>query len=84
MQMTRTYISRTLIANRGCSDERVIAEAEIPSIDAPTVILGDPGLGKTELTKMLEEQFGYFRIPGGTFYRNQNVARFSLLYETRL
>ena len=57
--MTRNYISRTLIANRGSSDERLITETEIPTIDTPAVILGDPGLGKTELTKMLEKQFGY-------------------------
>jgi hypothetical protein len=82
--MTRKYIPRTLIANRGRGDERVISEAEIPSIDAPVVILGDPGLGKTELTKMLEEQFAYVRIPGGTFYRNQNITSLNFSHETRL
>jgi hypothetical protein len=82
--MTREYVPRTLIANRGRSDERVISEAEIPSIDAPVVILGDPGLGKTELTKMLEKQFAYIRIPGGTFYRNQNITSLNFSHETRL
>jgi hypothetical protein len=82
--MTQNYISRTLIANRGRDDERVIAEADIRSIEAPVAILGDPGSGKTELTKTLEQQFGYLRISGGAFYRNQNIASLSLLPNKRL
>ena len=82
--MTNNYISRTLIENRDRSNERIIADAEISSIDAPVVILGDPGSGKTELTKMLQEQFGYVRIPGGTFYRNHDVSRFGSISDTRL
>jgi hypothetical protein len=82
--MTDNYISRTLIVNRDRSDERIISEAAISSIDAPIIILGDPGSGKTELTKTLEEQFGYARIPGGTFYRNRDVTRFSSILNTRL
>lgn len=73
--MAGNYISRTLIANRGRSDERVISEAEIPFIAAPIVILGDPGSGKTELTKTLEKQLSFVRFTGGTFYRNQNNVR---------
>ena len=73
-----------MIANRGRSDERIIAETEIPSIDAPIVILGDPGLGKTELTKLLAREFGYVRVPAGTFYRNQDAARFRSITTTKL
>lgn len=72
--MPNKYFTRTLIANLGHRDERMITDVEIPQIDTPIVILGDPGSGKTELTKMLERQFGYARIPGGTFYRNHNVS----------
>jgi hypothetical protein len=72
--MTANYISRTLITNRGRHDEKVIGEADIPHIDAPVVILGDPGLGKTELTKSLADKFGFIRISGGAFYR---TTRFS-------
>lgn len=82
--MTDNYISRTLIANRGQRDERAISKADISSIDAPVVVLGDPGLGKTELTKLLERQFGYVRIPGGTFYRNQNIERFKSIAPAKL
>jgi hypothetical protein len=84
MYMTHNYVSRTLIANRGRSDERTITEAEIGSIDAPVAILGDAGSGKTELTKMLERQLGYLRITGGAFYRNQNIASFGLFPNTTL
>ncbi len=75
--MNLTYISRTLISDRGHDDARLLAETDIPSINAPIVILGDPGLGKTELTKTLEAQFGFKRVTGGAFYRNQNIARYS-------
>jgi predicted NACHT family NTPase len=82
--MTKLYVTRTLIANRGEHNERVITEAAIPSITAPIIILGDPGSGKTELTKMLEREFNYLRVSAGSFYRNQNVADFNLPDGTKL
>jgi hypothetical protein len=82
--MANTYISRTLVANRGQRDERAIGEADIPSIDAPIIILGDPGLGKTELTKSLEREFSYVRIAGGTFYRNLDTSGFRSTFATKL
>src|SRR5579862_3034835 len=74
--MGSNYIARTLIAHRFHREERTLSEFDIPAIDGPIVILGDPGLGKTELTKFLERQFHYVRVAGGTFYRNQDIARF--------
>jgi tRNA A37 threonylcarbamoyladenosine biosynthesis protein TsaE len=62
--MFSPYLTRTLIADSGQRNERIVADSEIPQINTPVVILGDPGSGKTELTKMLERQFGYTRVSG--------------------
>lgn len=82
--MSNPYVTRTLIANSGQRDERIVADSEIPQINTPIVILGDPGSGKTKLTQMLERQFGYTRVAAGTFYRNQDTARFQLGPDTKL
>ncbi|MCK1367056.1 hypothetical protein [Bradyrhizobium sp. 62] len=72
--MADFYIPRTLIRDRGQDNEAVLTEADIPLIKAPIVILGDPGLGKTQLTKTLEVRYGFKRVSAGTFYRMQNYA----------
>jgi hypothetical protein len=82
--MANLYILRTLIVNRGDRDEAIINETEIPNINAPIVILGDPGLGKTELTIRLEKQFGFKRVSAGAFYRNKNIARYSTASDQKL
>lgn len=82
--MAPNYISRTLIVNRGLGDERTVTEDDFSAIDAPIIILGDPGLGKTELTKELEKRFGFKRVAGGTFYRNQNTARYATALNSKL
>jgi hypothetical protein len=82
--MADCYIPRTLIRDRAQHDEKLIAESDIPSITAPIVILGDPGLGKTQLTKTLEERFGFKRVTGGTFCRMQNYARLQTAPDSRL
>jgi hypothetical protein len=82
--MTNKYIARNLIANRGHRGERTISETEIPSINGPIIILGDPGSGKTELTKTLEKHFGFVRVSGGAFHRNQDLSRLSSLTGTTL
>lgn len=78
------YIPRTLVLSRGNDDERIIVEDDVASISAPIVILGDPGLGKTELTKELERRFGFTRITGGAFYRTQNLSRLTTSAESKL
>ena len=72
--MSDFYIPRTLIKDRGQDNETVLTEADIPLIKGPIVILGDPGLGKTQLTKTLELRYGFKRVAAGTFYRMQNYA----------
>lgn len=78
------YVARTLVLSRGNDDERIIVEDEVGAISAPIVILGDPGLGKTELTKELERRFGFRRITGGAFYRAQNLARLIISGQSKL
>ncbi len=73
--MAVDYLSRTLIQNLGLRDQRTIEEIDIPSIESPIIILGDPGLGKTELTKHLAREFGYIRVAAGTFYRTRAIDR---------
>lgn len=82
--MVDLYIPRTLIRDRGQDNESVVTEADIPSINAPIVILGDPGLGKTRLTKALETRFGFRRIAAGTFYRMQSSAAPPVASESKL
>jgi hypothetical protein len=76
--MVASYIPRTLVANKGAPDERLITEDQIAILGAPTIILGDPGLGKTELTLSLEKLPGVRRVTGGTFYRNNDPNRFAV------
>lgn len=73
--MAPPYIPRTLIKNAGTEGAQTIKEADILDIAEPIVILGDPGLGKTELTKKIALALDSNRIPGGTFYRTSNVER---------
>lgn len=82
--MIVNYINRRLILNRGQKNEALIDEAEIATIGTPIVILGDPGLGKTELTKRLANQLSYTRVTAGTFYRNQERERFRIQSPAKL
>jgi hypothetical protein len=82
--MAEFYIPRTLIRDRAQHDEKVIADSDIPSIEAPVIILGDPGLGKTKLTKALEERFGFKRFTGGSFYRMEDYARLQTAPDSKL
>lgn len=84
MGMAMPYIARTLVLSRGNDDERVVTEDDIGSISSPIVILGDPGLGKTELTKELERRFGFRRVAGGAFYRAQNPLRLATVGQSKL
>lgn len=63
------YIPRTLTKNPGAPDEAVIAEDQIAAIQGPIVIIGDPGIGKTSLTKSLADKLKVLRVAAGTFYR---------------
>lgn len=68
------YIKRTLIAEKGTRDERVVEESDIASIGRVIILLGEPGIGKTELTVQLESTFGAKRVAAGTFYRTADPS----------
>lgn len=73
-----TYIPRTLIANKLEPDERTIEENEIAAIRNPLVILGEPGIGKSDLTKSLEKASGGKRVNAGTFSRSENLTPYAV------
>ncbi len=68
------YIPRTLIAAKGTRDESVVEEGDIAAMGRVVVLLGEPGIGKTELTKQLESTFGAKRVAAGTFYRTADPS----------
>ena len=63
-------IERTLAYIDGSGRWREVRQDEIAAFREPVVILGDPGLGKTELTKDLGKQPGMTYIRAGTFERD--------------
>jgi hypothetical protein len=72
------YISRTLVADKGTQDERVLDEAEVASLSSPLVILGEPGIGKTELAKNLQRVLSAKRVSAGTFSRSEDLSPFTV------
>lgn len=60
------YIPRTLIRSKGTKEEKAIREDELVSSGRVIVLLGEPGIGKTELTKQLAASLGASRVGAGT------------------
>lgn len=67
-----TRIERTLAYQDSNQDRKVVAQDEITSFSGPVVILGDPGMGKTELTRELGLQPGMTYVRAGKFARSAN------------
>ena len=69
-----TRIERTLICKNPDGTQKCIRQDKIPAFSEPVVILGDPGLGKSVLTKAVGEQpdMKYFRA--GTFVHSANPS----------
>ena len=63
------YISRTLAYKDPKNVRQIISQDDIVSLSEPVVILGDPGLGKSELTKTLGTLPDMHYIRAGTFER---------------
>jgi hypothetical protein len=72
------YVQRTLTINKGTESERKISEEEIDDSAMAMVILGDPGMGKTRLTKELERKLSGVRVAAGTFYRNADLSKYEI------
>ena len=68
--MSTVRIERKLVHEDSNGHWEGVHQDEIPSFREPVVILGDPGLGKTELTKALGERPGMRYVPAGTFRRH--------------
>ena len=67
-------IERTLRHERQDGRQTVIRQDGILSFRDPVVILGDPGLGKTVLTRWLGERPGMKYVRAGTFVRAANPS----------
>ena len=67
-------IERKLVHEDPNGHWKEIHQDEIRSFREPVVILGDPGLGKTELTKWLGDQPGLQCVPAGKFERHADPA----------
>jgi hypothetical protein len=72
------YISRTLTADKGTPNERIIDEGDLGLLPNPLLILGEPGIGKTELKQHLEQILGGKRVAAGTFSRTENLSPYNV------
>lgn len=75
---TLAYIPRTLVVDKLHPDERTIGEDEISTIQNPIIILGEPGIGKSDLSKSIAETLGAVRVSAGTFARSENLAPYEV------
>ena len=66
-----TEIKRKLARQDLDSGWNLVDQDQIAALEGPVVVLGDPGLGKTFLTKALARQFGMKYVRAGSFARNQ-------------
>lgn len=66
-----TEIKRTLAQQDPSAGLISVGQDQVGAIGGPVVILGDPGLGKTVLTKALAARSGAKYVPAGSFTRNE-------------
>lgn len=67
-------IDRILTCEDGQGETRRIRQDEVAAIQRPLVILGDPGLGKTELAEALGLQPGLVWVRAGKFMRTADPS----------
>lgn len=73
------YIPRTLIVAKGSKDERRVSEPDIAGLGRVVVLLGEPGIGKSELTTQLGDSLGAIRVAAGTFNRTADLSIYNAL-----
>lgn len=64
-----TYIARSLVYVDIDGNEQTLPEVELGAASVPTVVLGDPGIGKTALMQMLGNRAGFHYISARSFLR---------------
>ena len=69
-----TNIKRFLVHKEAGQAHKCIAQDQVASFDQPVVILGDPGLGKSTLTRALGERPGMKYVRAGTLNRTANPS----------
>ena len=74
MRALPVKIDRILTREDGQGGTRRIRQDELAAIQQPLVILGDPGLGKTELAEALGSQPGLVWVRAGKFVRTADPA----------
>jgi hypothetical protein len=63
------YVPRQLSWSDKDGKRVVVEEAALGSEPVPVVVLGDPGMGKSELLRRMEQQQGYFYLTAAQFLR---------------
>lgn len=72
------YVPRTLVVDKLQPDEKTIGEDEISTIQNPIVILGEPGIGKSDLTKSIANSLSAVRVSAGTFSRSEDLSPYAV------
>jgi len=72
------YIPRTLLLEYGDASRRFIDERELVAADLPLVLLGEPGIGKTALTRALAAALPATRVEAGPLSRAHDLTALGL------
>ena len=72
------YIPRTLLLEDSETSRRFIGERELSTVDLPLVLLGEPGIGKSDLTRALAVALPATRIEAGRLSRAHDPATLGL------
>lgn len=67
--MMKSYVSRHLAYNDDQGTTIFISERELCEQPLPAIVLGDPGMGKSELLLKLAESDGYHYLTAAQFLR---------------
>jgi len=64
------YIPRTLALDKGGPAHSLISEEDVVDLEGPLVVLGEPGIGKTDLTKSLAARLQAALVPAAVFIKH--------------